>query len=70
MVQRLRRDSRNSGPFVENIMDVLVPDQDPRAPLYERFREHELEVSRIGDRPGAKYIFFANRVHGKQFYVV
>ncbi|KAH9830042.1 uncharacterized protein C8Q71DRAFT_387454 [Rhodofomes roseus] len=66
LVKRFEQDSRKTGRLVEKVLDVLVPEPGPRAPLYERFREHELELSeRTGDPPEAKYLFFANNVHGE-----
>ncbi|KAH9931877.1 uncharacterized protein B0H18DRAFT_871848 [Fomitopsis serialis] len=46
-------------------MDILIPEPGSRAPLYDRFREYEMELSELtGDPPEAKYLFFANHVHG------
>lgn len=66
VVRSLARDSRKKGPFVEKLLNLVLPEEGTRPPLYERYREAELELSkRAGDSPQTKYVFFADHMERK-----
>lgn len=62
----LAQDSRKTGLFVQKLLDALLPESGPRPPLYKRYREAEIELSRrMEDRPEFKYVFFADYMRRK-----
>lgn len=66
LVRSLAHDSRRRGPFVEKLLDLVIPEEGTKPPLYERYRESEMELSkRAGDNSRTKYVFFVDHMQRK-----
>lgn len=66
LVKLLSQDSRKMGPFIGKLLDILLPESGPKPPLYEQYREAEIDLSqKVNKRPETKYIFFADHMRRK-----